>query len=341
METTINLDGVSRELETIAQLGSKSSYASPITRSLFGLDNLNQPGQVPMFKDGHGYVFVTRPCLNLSEENIKFDRRLATLLTNEPNSINQYIRCMLDPKLQRFYGVKCPLVDEFQPFIPLFTNTVESLSGFRDIAPNLYSSPDGLYRESMSWIDGPSVDYSTYDIQFGLRNVIGNLATKLSAIWVHYQSFVFDDTIVPYPEFWLEYERDFDSRIWKINTDSTKSYVTQISSTIGMPINSPVGASGNYERAEPFNRANDQVSLSFRAHGYETFDNILVEEFNDTVSFRNMFMSDNYREAHMYLVPVEYHGLFKNLMYPRINPDTYALEWWTFQKRYASVLNNL
>lgn len=336
-----NLNEGDRILEYVTQNGPHSSRFSPVTRALYGIDPFQQTGALPLHKDGYGLVFFTRPELNLSTENIQNDRRLALLVTNEETSINNYVRCMLDPYLQiggDDRPIRCPLVDPHQAFIPILTNTCQSLSGLRDVAPPTYTSAEGQYRESMSFVDGPSIDYTTYDIQASFRNIIGNIVTRMMFVWTHYASLCFDGTLVSRPDYWLDNEVDYNTRIFKISLDPNKEYVTQISSTITFPLNSPVGASGNFENNTPFNSSNDQVSISFRAHGYETYDNILIEEFNACVIYRNDAMRDGRREGNMVLLDRALINIFKNRAYPRINPGTSRLEWWVFREDYHRVM---
>lgn len=331
-------------LEQLVQNSSQSSRYSPMTRALYGIDPYNETGALPMSKDGFGLVFFTRPELNLSQDNIKYDRRLASLLTTEQNSVNNYIRCMLDPSLQMGFRnipegtVQCPLVDPRQAFIPILTNTCESLSGLRDLNPSTFQTAEGKYRESMSFPDGPSIDYTTYDIQASFRNIVGNIVTRMTFVWLHYMSLCFDGTIVSYPEYWLDNEFDFNSRMFKLSLDVNKEYVTQISSSILFPLNSPIGASGNFENTTPFNRSNDSISISWRAHGSETFDNILIQEFNDCVAYRNSAMLDGSRQGRMQLLTMDEISFFKNTCYPRINPDNSKLEWWVDIENYKNLI---
>ena len=87
-----------------------------------------------------GYVFFTRPSLNLSYDNIIMDRTLTPMLSKEPLSIGRYVRAMLDP----LGNWECPLVDATNVFMPLLSNTVESLAGWQDPIIDTYQSTAGL-----------------------------------------------------------------------------------------------------------------------------------------------------------------------------------------------------
>lgn len=343
MNTSPSDDGqrerIGREIEQATRDGPFGALESSITRAFSGINHRGQPGALPMHKDHFGLTFFTRPRLNLSTDNISFDRRMAFLITDEANSINNYIRCMLDPELQIGpEAIKCDLVDPRQAFIPIFTNTLESLPGWRDLAPGTHTSAEGIYKESMSWIDGPSIDYTTYDINGSFRNVVGNVITRMAFIWTHYQSLIFEDTLVPYPQYWLENEMDFNTRIFRLNLDPTRRYVTQVTSTIATPISAPIGAAANFENSGPYNRSNDQVSVNFRCHGLETYDAILIKEFNLLVEQSNPQMVDGPRQTNYVKIPQWYLGILNHEGFPRIDPATNELEWWISRARFTQRL---
>lgn len=331
-------DGISdfrtRQLENLANRGPIGSIAQPITRALFGINHRIQPGAVPINKDQHGIALFTRPRLNLTDENIMYDRRLAWLRSSNPASISTYIRCMLDPDLQQKGLVTCPFVDPYQAFIPIFTNTLESLVNWQDIAPGTYEYHPGLYKEARNFIDGPSINYTTYDISASFRNVIGNIITRMTAVWLHYASCVFEGRLVPYPEYWWNFETDYDTRIFKLSLDASKEYVTQVTSTIAFPLSSPTGASSNYEANQPFNESLNQLSIPFRAHGLETYDDILIEEFNMIVEERNPSMKSEDREVYMHELKKDELAYFNNYGYPRIDMRTKRLSWWISKDQY-------
>ena len=71
-------------------------------------------------------------------------------------------------------------------------------------------------------------------------------------------------------------------------------------------------------------------------------DDILIDEFNRTVSMHNRDMeTDSSRASEMTKLTPEYFNLFNFKGYPRINPDTYELEWWVNTADFTEVLNSL
>lgn len=79
------------------------SLDKALGNNLYGIDHLGVKGIIPENRDTQGYVFFTRPALNLSTINLRRHRLFSGLLTQNPNSIHRYIRCTLDPRLM--FGV--------------------------------------------------------------------------------------------------------------------------------------------------------------------------------------------------------------------------------------------
>lgn len=322
-------DHVKQVMETIASRSSVGTYNSPVTRAFRGINHRQTPGALPMNKNLTGLTFFTRPMLNLTENNLIFDRRLAGLLGAHPNSKQTYIRMMLDYRLALSENLHSDLVDNQQAFIPLLTNTLESISGFRDLALDTYSSPEGVRKESWVMVDGTADIYSAYNLTPTFRNIITDPITDMFFYWETYSSLVMEGEIEPYPEYTLSNTIDYNTRIWRLILDPTKRYVVNIISTGPMiPISAPIGQDGNYERTSPFTRSNDTVSIDFSGSGMFTRDPILVQVFNDTVQLFNEQMKPGKRDATYRKVPMTLLELFNNWGYPNIDPETNELEWY-------------
>jgi len=334
-------------IEKVSRGTAIGSVESAITKAWYGINHRRTPQKLPRYKDTNNLVFMTRPRLNLSDGNIRANRLLARLETGINDSVANAIRCLLDPSLQKNPArgqpiIKCNVVDENQAFIPIITNTIESLSGFPNLTAFTYTSPEGMYKESLSMVDGPSKNRTTYDIQLSFRNIVGDPVTTLFEIWGHYMALVFDATIVPYPSFISKFEIDYNSRLWSINLDPTLTYVTRIGSSIVFPLDSPNGVASNFERDRIFTSANETISISLRAHGYETNDPILVEEFNRCVeSMHGSRFDARSRYNYFSQVPKFLLGYFNNIGYPYIDPTTYELSWWVRRQTFDQIVNEI
>lgn len=96
----INLDSVFKN----AQLGLINKS---ISQTMTGLRTSHKRINVPVSKDNHGFVFMTKPQLNLSADNIMRYRPFMPLLNKNKASLGAWIRGTLDPRWARF-GDRAP-----------------------------------------------------------------------------------------------------------------------------------------------------------------------------------------------------------------------------------------
>jgi len=68
--------------------------------------------------------------------------------------------------------------------------------------------------------------------------------------------------------------------------------------------------------------------------GAEYLDDVLVYEFNNTVEIFNVNMRDASRASSMVKIAPSLLTLFNNRGYPRINYNTYELEWYVTKEMY-------
>jgi len=327
--------------------------------SLRGIDQLQAPGAIPINKDMPGFTFFTRPQLNMQMDNLRNVRQFSSLLSKNPVSMQTYIRTMLDPRLIEgvsFKGktghpvpletVQCPLVDNYNAFIPPLTNNLLSMSGWPSISVPVNTSAPGLYNESQTIVDGRVFNSEAFDITANFRNTRGDVILYLFYTWAVYMSMVFEGRLVPYLDFISENELDYNTRIYRIVTDYTKTRVSKITCTLAsIPVGVPVGDAFDIPGDKPYLESNREISMRFACNGVRYFDDLVAKEFNATVVIFNKAMSDNYRPSLMTKVPYKSYSLFKGLCYPRINLDTAELEWWTtneiasrISQRYLNAL---
>lgn len=333
----------------VMQLTPAAPTPTAIGDSFYGINHRQTPGAININRDYNGLTFFTRPALNLSSENLRMVRQFGPLLTKQDTSIQRIIRCWLDPNLARDYkgasGVRnapmltSPFVDDDQAFIPFLTNHLMSMGGWPDIEAPTFSSHEGVYREVFSQVDGIVQNYGTYDITANFRNVPGDPISLMFLIWLHYMGNVYLGDMVPYPEYIIENMVDYNTRIYRLILDSTKTKVQKIAACgAAFPLTCPIGNAFNFDYDKPLNQANDQLSVTFRCMGALYQDDILIDEFNRTSIMFNSNMGDQYRSQYYQKVPISALAAFNNRGYPRINPDTYELEWWVskdeWQYRY-------
>jgi hypothetical protein len=336
------------------------SVDKAISENLYGINHRQTPGMVPSNKDMYGYTFFTRPQLNLQSDNILNMRFFYPLLTQNDMSIQRFVRCTLDPRLQHklLYDVansnvpkdigplNCHLVDPEQVFIPILTNNIQSLSGWPDITLPTFDSKKGLYNEVYSQANGITRNYESFDLDVSFRNTRGDPILYMFYIWLHYSSLVFEGKLVPYPDFLAENRIDYNTRIYRLVMDQNKTVVKKITATgAAFPISVPTGSFFDYSSEKPYNDQNKDITIRFRCMGSDYLDDILISEFNAAVGIFNPAMEKDKIEKDrksktsinsLVKVPVELLSAFNNRGYPYINRDTYELEWYVKSTTFNS-----
>lgn len=314
------------------------SVKAGLTRSLYGINFAGTGNMIPINRDYTGLTFFTKPILNMQAENLRNNRILSQLLNTDANSVHRLIRCYLDPQIFRGpegYAFTSPFVDNKSPFIPLLSNYLLNMSGWPDLDSQTFTSASGNWREEYSFVDGIVKDYRTWDATCSFKNLDGNIITNFFFYWIMYQASVAAvGDLYPYPLFNYANEIDYNTAIYRINLDVTKSRLTGIARTISFPLSCPIGVQFNFDNTEDQIRENDQVSVTFRCHGAEYNDDILIHEFNTATELLNPEFVGRDREANYILLPKSVYTIFNGLGVPRINPDTYEMEWWVTNKDY-------
>lgn len=344
----------SKTIEQMFDSMPTGSLDKAILNNLRGINHRQVAGMLPSNKDMPGLTFFTRPQLNMQRDNIRNVRQLSQLLSNVPTSMQTYIRCMLDPRLQTGYsmgkifvpGIQCPLVDPNQAFIPILTNNALSQSGWPSISVPTFSSKAGLYNESYSMVDGRVLNNEAWDLNVNFRNTRGDPILYLFYVWALYMSMVFEGKLVPYLDMITENEIDYNTRAYRVTLDYTKQKVTKIAAChASFPVGVPVGDPFNDPGGATYSDANKEIGMTFRCMGADYFDDILVSEFNETVCIFNPSMDDMYRANEMIKVPWSVIHLFNHSGYPRIDPMTAELQWFVsleeYNRRAAYVLSDV
>jgi hypothetical protein len=328
--------------------GSRGTNA--LGNAYFGINHRQTPAAIPINKDHYGLTFFTRPNFNLTLGNLRSVRLFNPLTTTNQYTLQRIIRCYLDPRSAE-NGITSPFVDPQQAFMPLLSNALTSISGWQDVTVPYRTSQEGVYKEVYSQVDGVTDNYTAYDITANFRNIPGDPITALFFYWAHYMSQVFQGNMVPYPESLIENEIDYNTRIYRLVLDPTKTKVQKIAACgAAFPYADPMGASFNYSNEKPYNDSNQDLSVPFHCVGAIYQDPILLYTFNQTVCAFNDTMTDTNRSSLNTKIPMGALQLFNNRGYPRINPDNWELEWWidnqTYQqlipltKTVSSVVNN-
>lgn len=160
------------------------------------------------------------------------------------------------------------------------------------------------------------------------RNVQGDPITMMMAVWTFYMHAVYSGIMVPYPEMIARNQRDYDTAIYRLVLNDTRTYVQGIARTIAFPTTVPMGAKFNYDSTQRRVADNDDLSFNFQCHGAEYNDPVLFEDFNKTVLMFNPDLSDERRASTHRRISAEEMSFLKYSGFPLINSLTHELTWW-------------
>ena len=331
-----NLGTAAANVDQLQLLSQISPSSTAIGSSFYGINHRQTPPAIPINRDYYGLAFFTRPMMNMSSANLQTHRLFTPLLSADQNSLPRVIRCLLD-YTQAKNGITSPFVDPQQAFIAPLSNFLLSLNGWPDISVQEFQSHEGLYKEVFGFVDGNIAEaVRSYELTATFRNIPGDPITSFFFYWCQYMAAVFEGTLVPYPQMIFQNEIDYNTRIYRLVLDSSKTKVQKIAATgASYPLNSPTGAAFNFDSQQgPLNSSNDQITINFRCFGATYLDDILIDEFNRTVVMFNSNMDDSVRTSKYVKVAMALLPIFNNMGYARIDPNTYELEWWVDKQAY-------
>lgn len=342
LASTGNIFNNDTTLNNILIRNGFSQYQNALSSTLYGLDIQGAGTPAPTTQETFGLTFFTRPMLNLSYYNLRADRTLAIMDNDNPYTVARYVKSILDP-IGNDETNMCPLVDPLNPFIPILSNNLNSLAGWRDPITDYYQSPAGLKKEQWAMVDSTNKVFGTYELSATFRNVRGNFLYYLFHVWQTYMSLVYEGVIDPYPHFVVKNTIDYQTRIWRLILDPTKTYVEEIiSCNNAFPLSNPLGIRANKSENEHINREIDTINLSFLCQGANYFDPLQMYEFNNTVYALNpLFAKKASRKKYFRMLnPAEY-KIFSYRAYPRINTRTARLEWWVTKAMHQTLLGRV
>lgn len=333
---------------------SLSGVYTSATRAFRGINHFNTGGAVPANYDLHGYTFFTRPRMKLDDRNCIIERSALTYLaTSDSLSIPAAVRAYLDPIgsgspvsvsvndssiPKKKYS--CPLVDPLSPFISILSNSLSSLTGWPDIDVDTYTESAGVMKEEWSMYDGISKFNGSFSLNSTHVNMRGDPLGLLFQSWVTYGTLIrTNERMIPWLDSILDWEKDYETRIYRLIMDPTKTFVQKIACTgVAMPTASNTGASYDYDSTRPLNNRNDSISMSWKCTGALYYDPYTPVAFNITVVDFNPNMFPTNRSRVYTKIPRQYRKYFKDEGYPWINTETSELEWYVPNDRYAQVM---
>lgn len=322
-----------------------------ITNSTLYKPNTNQSG----------YVFTTRPDLNLSSVNIKIERRFMPLLTDNEMSVMRAIRLILSPRMAMkipmveysgsltgqsdlIRNPNNPLINPQYPFIAISDNNVKSLTGWPSGGGlGIHSTPAGILKEVHIMADSPNNYNTEFSLNLSLNSMQGSPTLYLYYFWILYIGCVLSQTygMMPWPEYLGNGRLDYTCRHYRLIMDETRTYVNEIGMTgYSIPRNIDIGPIFDYQAENPRPYVDRSIDVEFACSGAIYLDDLVIKQFNETVQMFKPEMHKSKRQQYMVKVEKKWHKIFNNQCYPWINIFTRELEWWV-EKRFIQANRDL
>lgn len=345
IDSTI-LDLVSR----YTGFGGANSHTYSVFR---GLNVMGGIPALPHNVDNQGMVFFTKPCMNLTYDNVSNIRKLAYLSERLPYGMGNAIRCMFNPVGSQ-YGDngstgRSKIIDDKCAFLPL-SNLLLNLSAPPDLAADTYVSNEGWAHEQVGWIDGVPGINNSYDLTATFSNLEGDPISNIFSMWIEYGQRVSTGSMLPFPINMVENRIDYQTRIYRITLDRSRKFVQNIYACgAAFPYTAPIGAKHGYAHDQHLNQENNQVQISFKCFGAIYDDPILLHEFNLTVGRFNPNLETDLNSQLVRPNTVKkvdgiiagnlnMKALMNYQLYPLINIATMELEWYADKEKYDMIM---
>lgn len=303
---------------------------------------------VALNEDYVGYVFFTKPNLNLKKSAIRHIRKLQYLLDDDPNSVACAIKSSLT--CSKYWnsvkdGRRSNAVNDLYPFIPFLSNSLDSVSGWPDESVDFFESEEGLAKEVYGWSDTRPDNFGTFDLQLTFNSKIGDPQTAFFSTIREYMGRVGTGEMSPLPISEAEWEIDYNMNVYVLIMDRARKYVQKIASLGGGGVVAgvPTGAAFNIDTKQTRQTETKQISIPMKCYGFQYNDPIIIENFNALVGWTNPDMrpvingeeqDEMVKLSDSELYYINYRG------YPFINPQTSELEWWLEKNVYADFIKD-
>ena len=332
----VTLDDVSR----LGSLGSQRQAMSDVTR---GLNHLGTANILPMNTDAKGFIFATRPQMNLSTQNVRAIRRFTMLTTQDRMTLQRAVRVLLDPDLVADNPkLGTPLVENKLALIPWFTNLLQTLTGWPDEQVDVWTSPAGLEGQQWSMIDSTYEINNKFSLNATFQNFSGDPISALFDPWIKIPAAMFKGVMIPRFFSMTSRRLDYTTRIYRFVTDPTMTYIQKWAATCAsFPIGIDNGRQLDYDVNKLYQSPGEFSSVQFECIGARYNDPIMLFAFNNAMSMCNDQLKDAVRETNMRKIERPIRHLFNYKGYPWINIETMELEWWVPVEVYNAEINRI
>ena len=287
---------LSSTMELNYQAAGAGSFGSIYPKVFTRFDRFNKRYYTPNSVYS-GYTFITRPRLCLTSTNLHADRYLQLFNTDNPNTIQFALRCLLDtvysnpanPRTSQFN--QCPFFDPYNPFLAILTNTVQDISGFPSQHLETFTTEGGLFSEDMRFAIGSDRHNKSFDITMTFTDIEGGLVMSLFKLWMTYIDLVTTGEVLAYTDDIIHRRLNYTVSIYRFLVDPNNKYIKYAAKCTGcFPVDRPSGAVFDVSRAERYVEAAKNFSIQFACNKFEEQDPIILLEFNTLMRRYNPFI---------------------------------------------------
>lgn len=331
----IDSNNVSDYLNYAFRENGGPGYGSALVNMLRGIRILGPGNQLaPIPDDTIGLAFVSRPMLNLSDENVIKHPQLAPLYRPQKNSLMAYLKGLLDPEWGRGNSGMTDLLDPLYPWIPPITNLLKVSSGFPDLSLAVGKSAGGFRKEVYQFANGVLKVNWDFEMRQSYHSPKPNILPYLFEAWVHYIEGVTlgDEGMEPYPEALIENYLDYDCRIYHMILNKNMRNIEWLFCNAScFPTTFPSGAFSTIDRTQNSLRGQgqDELEIGFSCVGFR-FGNVRIADmFNRTTLKFNPGLHPATRASSYRKLKFDEYFAGGYDATPWINIDTMELEYWS------------
>lgn len=350
MANLFSLNNLSKSIDT-TKIFADSAIGLPsnsLQQELYGINYSGYTSKLQPNNDHHGFLFFTRPQLNLTDGNMNQDARMHSYMRNDPDDPLTAIRCYLDPRLAKIHisnndqgKVNSNLVNDRDPFISILSNTCISLTGWPDASMEDYETVPDILKGSRALVAGTDRFHGTFSLNATFSDKIGSITQRLFHLMMMYMGNSQFGVMYPYPDYAFNGRTDYDMRIYRVIVDASRRIVKDISCCAGcFPTVDTTPSIFDYDTDVPVQEKNREFSINFKCSGFFRSETALVHQFNDTVGMFNpdMILADQNDESTaqvtkglatgsiIKLDTQELRDQYRYASIPRINPVTMEFE---------------
>lgn len=302
---------------------------------------------MPLSDNTIGLALVTRPQLNLSDDNVSKSEKLVSLYGCTQNSFAGYIRGLLDEKWAA--GNPGIILDNKMPFIVPLTQFLKTSNGFNDLQLSINTSEPGLRSQVYQRVASKLEFNEVFTMNQTYYNPKPSLIQAIFQYWEDYISEVVsgDRQVSPRDWYLMSNRIDYDCRIYHLIMNKDSLFLEHIFATVqSIPTTYPAGAIAAIDNTQNTVRGEGQddftVQFSSAAQRQDEFG--LIQAFNEHSFLYNPNIKPATRNQFYRELETSEYIAYNYAAYPLLLPRAIdknrtgiKLTWWVAKDATAPV----